>query len=443
MPDILLENTFIDPDSAEGQAALAKAYQTKTRPRCMCNETRPELYITPFNGRFILRRMPGTGPDHAVSCPTFDPPEGISGLGPLIGSAISYNEAGEVDLKLDFPLTIRGKRAAPPAPPSSDKQKEATTPPRKLTLTSLLHFLWNEAELNRWSPGMEGKRSWSLIRHLLLNAAIGKSAKSLSLADRLFIPEPFHREKLREISTRHDAFLTRLRSGEGTPQPVGIVIAEYKSHEKGRVGFRFTFKHLPDHPFYADADLAARFERAFEPWLHLADVVPGIHLMVLATFTMARAGYPSLVEIALMPTSDTWIPFETLRDLTLLADLTAARRKFLKPLRFNLGISAILPSLLLIDAGPDPVRLYLDPPATTEEDLIPDHHNEGDAEAEDETHAKATKSSTVAEAGDRWPQWIWTEGTDRPPLPPIQKTTQPHSASVQHPKGSARNHART
>ncbi|MCZ8056633.1 MAG: DUF1173 family protein [Microcystis sp. LE19-12.2C] len=441
MPDILLENTFIDPDSAEGQAALAKAYQTKTRPRCMCNETRPELYITPFNGRFILRRMPGTGPDHAISCPTFDPPEGISGLGPLIGSAISYNEAGEVDLKLDFPLTIRGKRAAPPAPPSSDKQKEASTPPRKLTLTSLLHFLWNEAELNRWSPGMEGKRSWSLIRHLLLNAAIGKSAKSLSLADRLFIPEPFHREKLREISTRHDAFLTRLRSGEGTPQPVGIVIAEYKSHEKGRVGFRFTFKHLPEHPFYADADLAARFERAFEPWLHLADVVPGIHLMVLATFTMARAGYPSLVEIALMPTSDTWIPFETLRDKTLLSELTAERRRFLKPMRFNLSKSASLPSLLLTDAGPHPVRLYLDPPAKSEEDLLPDRHNEGEAEDEDESRAKKAKSPTVAEAGDTWPQWVWAEGTDRPPFPPIHRSSEARQATSPQPNAPAQGHA--
>ena len=436
MSDILIDKDFIDPETTEGQAALAKAYLAKVRPKCICSEARPELYIAQVNDRFILRRMPGTGPDHAISCPTFDPPEGISGLGPLIGSAISYNDIGEVELKLDFPLTIRGKRAAPPAPPASDKQKEATTPPRKLTLTSLLHFLWNEAELTKWSPGMEGKRGWRIIRHLILNAAIGKSSKSFALADRLFLPEPFHREKIREIAARHDAFLTKLRCADGTPQPVGILIAEYKSHERGRVGFRFTFKHLPETPFYADTDLAARFERAFEPWLRLADMAPGIHLMVLATFTMARAGYPSLVEIGMMPTSDTWIPVESLRDLSLLADLTAERRRFLKPMRFNLGLSAILPSVLLTDAGPDPVRLYLDQPEpqVADDGLLPSHPTTDPLDS--------TENQTSPEAGDRWPLWVWPEGTDRPVFPPVQRISNNRAHPPSHAQSTAPTEAR-
>ena len=414
MPDILLGREILDPEGETGQLRLAAAYKAKERATCLCSEKKPELYIALVNQRYILKRMPGTGADHATHCPTFDAPEGVSGLGPLLGSAISVEEDGHVDLKLGFALTLKGKRAVPPAPPHGDKSPEATPPTRKLTLTSLLHYLWSEAELTRWSPGMEGKRGWGLVRHLLLEAASGKTTKSLSLADRLFIPDPFVKEKANDIARRREEAFHRLKPADGTPQPVGLIIAEYKSHEKGRVGYRFTFKHLPDAPFYAEADLAARFERAFEDWLRFADVMPNLHLITIATFAITRAGYPTLLEIGMLPTSEQWIPIETKRDMILLQHLTAARRRFLKPMRFNLGRSIILPSLLLTDAGPDPVRLYLDDP-NREAELGED----GSEPASMPPPAAPAKQSM--EITDKWPLWLWSEGADPPDMPPVHR----------------------
>lgn len=419
MPEILLGRDIIDPDGEGSQTRLAAAYKEKERATCLCSPNKPELYIALVNGRFILKRMPGTGADHATHCPTFDAPEGVSGLGPLLGSAISVEEDGHVDLKLGFALTLKGKRAVPPAPPNGDKSPEATLPARKLTLTSLLHYLWSEAELTRWSPGMEGKRGWGLVRHLLLEAASGKTTKSLNLADRLFIPEPFIKEKANDIARRRDEAFHRLKPADGTPQPVGLIIAEYKSHEKGRVGYRFTFKHLPDAHFYAEADLTARFERAFEDWLRFSDVTPNLHLVTIATFAITRAGYPMLLEIGMLPTSEQWIPIETKRDMTLMQRVTAARRRFLKPMRFNLGRSIILPSLLLTDAGSDPVRLYLDDPNR-------------EAEASDDgvnpaaTGASPSPARHSMEVTDKWPLWLWTEGMDPPDLPPVYRATHPN-----------------
>ncbi|MBD1206774.1 MAG: DUF1173 family protein [Rhodobacteraceae bacterium] len=416
MPEILLGRDIIDPNEEDSQLRLAAAYKAKVRATCLCSPNKPELYIALVNQRFVVKRMPGTGAEHATHCPTFDAPEGVSGLGPLLGSAISVEEDGHVDLKLGFALTLKGKRAVPPAPPNGDKSPEATPPARKLTLTSLLHYLWSEAELTRWSPGMAGKRGWGLVRHLLLEAASGKTTKSLNLADRLFIPEPFFKEKANDIARRHEEAFHRLKVADGTPQPVGLIIAEYKGHEKGRVGFRFTFKHMPDAPFYAEADLTARFERAFEDWLRFSDVTPNLHLVTIATFAITRAGYPSLLEIGMLPTSDQWIPIETKRDMTLLQHVTTARRRFLKPMRFNLGRSVILPSLLLTDAGPDPVRLYLDDP-----NCEADRHEE----SADQPNAPTAPAKQSMEITDKWPLWLWSEATDPPDLPPVHRI--PHS----------------
>jgi hypothetical protein len=406
MREIELDGFRFDPETAEGQERLARAHAARQRPICGCTEARPELYIAHLGDRYLVKRMPQTGPDHALHCPAFEAPEGISGLGPLVGTAVSWSEDGEVALKLDFPLTINGKRAIAPPPRSADKAAEATTPARRLSITALLHFLWQEAELNRWSPGMAGKRSWGLVRHLILAAAAGKAAKGRPLAEAVFLPEPFQSERKAELAARREALLARLRSAPGTPQPVGLLLAEYKSHEPGRIGARFLFRHLPDLPFHAEADLASRFERAFEAELQMADLVPGLKLVALASFAFARHGAPNLIEIALMPVSEHWIPVETLRELSLVDALAGGRRRFLKPLRFNLARSARLPAALLTDAGPAPYRLYLAGQQGT------------GSSQDDETTTEEDTNAPDADPAERWPCWTWCEGEAMPALPP-------------------------
>lgn len=414
MAHIQVLSREIDPETEEGQALLASAHSKRQRAHCLCCDRKPELYITHIgDDRFILKRMPGTGPDHASHCTSFEPPEGVSGLGPLVGSAITFTGNGEVALKVDFSLTIRGSRVLPPAPPNSATLPEASAPQRRLSLTSLLHFLWSEAELARWSPGFEGKRGWGLIRHLLYSAARGKTTKALTLSDRLHVPEPFEKDAVAAIRGRRETFLRSLQVERGTAQPVGILIAEYKSHEKGRIGYRFTFKHMADTPFYAEADLASRFDRAFADHLRLADLMPHLRMVAIATFCVDRAGLPKLLEIGLMPTTEYWIPIETSRDIELANRLVAERRSFLRPLRYNLTRATVLPSALLTDAGDHPVRLYLDDPYDSQgpEDVV---------SANSDVGFERQAARTVEEI-DKWPLWYWPLGHECPALPDLAR----------------------
>ena len=83
-------------------------------------------------------------------------------------------------------------------------------------------------------------------------------------------------------------------------------------------------------------------------------------------------------------------------------------------MRFNLGRSIILPSLLLTDAGPDPVRLYLDDP-NREAELGEDGSEPASMPA------PATPAKQSMEITDKWPLWLWSEGADPPDMPPVHR----------------------
>jgi len=87
-------------------------------------------------------------------------------------------EDGVTRLKFDFSLSKTGARALPVA----KEQAEAggvKTDGSKLSLRALLHYLWDQAEFNRWRRGMAGKRNWAVIGKFLLEAAEGKTAKGI------------------------------------------------------------------------------------------------------------------------------------------------------------------------------------------------------------------------------------------------------------------------
>lgn len=127
-------------ESKDLHEILANAHKARERPVCLCSNTFPEMYVAQVNQNFILKRMPGTGHLHDPSCSTFDPPPELSGLGQVNGSAISVDDDGLTSLKLDFPLSVRGKRGTPPTP-SESETSSAIAPPKKLTLIGMLHYL--------------------------------------------------------------------------------------------------------------------------------------------------------------------------------------------------------------------------------------------------------------------------------------------------------------
>jgi hypothetical protein len=328
--------------------AIAADYEAQRRPRCLCTGSGVEMYVARLGDGYIIKRMPGTGDQHAPTCASYEPPADLSGLGQLLGTAITEDPAtGETALKLGFSMTKIGSRSAMPAPgpPSDSVSSEGT----KLSLRGLLHYLWDQAELTRWQPSFAGKRSWATVRQRLLQAADGKIARSGALLDRLFIPEPFSVEQRDAINARRIARWARAITEPGKPQSLMLLIAEVKEIVPARYGFKAVIKHLPDQAFAMDEKLYRRLGRRFADELALWGAADTLHLIAIATFGINPAGMVSIEELSLMPVTAQWLPVEDGFALQQVEQLVRDQRSFIKVLRYNLATNNQLATVMFVD----------------------------------------------------------------------------------------------
>lgn len=137
--------------------------------------------------------------------------------------------------------------------------------------------------------------------------------------------------------------------------------------------------------FFMDADLGRSFDKLTAAKAMMVEATEGAHMIAIATFSM-RGNYAEIREIAVMPVTADWIPFDDEREITLVKAL--ADRNFVKCLRYNLRADAPVASVLLTDTTP-PTALYVPP-----HDLAP--------EAEAELREIATEGA--------YPAWIWSAG---------------------------------
>ena len=317
----------------------------------MCLVDGVEMYVARLAGTnegFIVKRMPNTGSHHAPDCPSYEPPAESSGLGQVLGSAITEDPAtGETTLKLDFSMSkISGRSAMPTAGGGSDSVASSGT---KLSLRGLLHYLWDQADLTRWHPGFAGKRTWSTVRKHLLLAAENKITRGDSLRSRLYIPEVFSVDQRDEIHARRMAQWSQAIAVPGKPQHLMLLIAEVKEIVPARYGFKAVVKHVPDQAFALDEQLYRRLGRRFESALTLWGAAEDIHMVMIATFSVAAAGVPTIVELSLMPVTRHWLPVEDGFEKQLIDRLVADGRSFVKGLRYNLGAESALASATLTD----------------------------------------------------------------------------------------------
>lgn len=357
---------LIDDGDPGFAATMAAAYQNKLRPVCVCREPGAEMYVARVNGRHIIKRMPNSGGQHAPACDSFEPPAELSGLGEVMGTAIQENpEVGQTALKLDFSLTKIAGRAAPT--PNGQEADSVRTDGNKLTLRGLLHYLWEEAGFNRWSPGMAGRRSWYVIRRYLLAAADGKVAKGDALGDSLYIPEPFSLEHKTEIEQRRMAHLGKACAMEKGGRRLMVVVGEVKEIAPSRYGYKIVFKHLPDFHFMVNEDLHKRLRKRFDMELSLWDAMESTHLMAIGTFGVGASGVASLEEVALMIVTENWIPFDSMFEKTVIDAMTHAGRRFFKGMRYNLPASRPLACVVASDTEPLPVAMYVLPPGSNDD----------------------------------------------------------------------------
>ena len=391
------------PDSAGFVEAIAAAHAEHHRPRCLCWQGGIEMYVARLGDSFIVKRMPNTGSQHAPGCPSYEPPPEFSGLGQVLGSAITEDPAtGETTLKLDFSMSkITGRSAMPTSDGDSDSVVSSGT---KLSLRGLLHYLWDQAELTRWQPGFAGKRTWGTVRKHLLLAAENKIARGDSLRSRLYIPEVFSVEHRDAISARRMAQWSQAVAVPGKPQHLMLLIAEVKEIVPARYGFKAVVKHVPDHAFALDEQLYRRLGRRFESALALWGAAEDINMVMIATFSVAATGIPTIVELSLMPVTRHWLPVEDGFEKQLIERLVADRRSFVKGLRYNLGVGSTLASATLTDCDDGAPLLFV-------------------------AHAGIDEGARYLQVCDPLvPVWLWNPSSGAMPSLPPRRQQHPRAA---------------
>jgi hypothetical protein len=224
-------------------------------------------------------------------------------------------------------------------------------------MRGLLHLLWDRAGFARWSPRMEGKRSWFVVRKYLLEAAEEIDAKGAPLASRLFIPETFRLEAAEALRERRAAFFGALRlDGSSEHVPLALLVAEVKDLIERGDGYSMLLKHLPDCPLALDRATGQQLARRFERELLAKAQQPDTRLVVGCTVRPTEEGLGHVDTLAMMAVTPEWIPFDHLLERALLGELMRQRRRFLKPLAYE-GTAAAFASALLLDAGDAPVPL--------------------------------------------------------------------------------------
>ncbi|RCW65130.1 DUF1173 family protein [Pseudorhodoferax soli] len=339
------------------QAALAKAHDAQERPRCLCVSGGVEMYIARHR-QFVLKRMPGSGMRHHPECPSYEPDAQQSGLGELVGEAVLEPTPGSFELRVNFPWMRVAGRAVPKGEPQDPA--EVVVARKRMSLRALMHFLFERAGLNRWTPAMQGKRNQGVLHKYLLEAAESVTVRGLSLSERLYVPEPFSEEGREGAASRRRAKLSVLHPRNGQ-SPLAIALGEFKACDTTALGCRVWIKHAPDAPLLADARTWGRIERTFGALLEArhADTNQRVRVVMAALIRARREHTYEIDAASMMLTSEHWIPLDGVHELDLLGELVAQRRRFLKPLRYDARTAAAFPNALLLDAGTKAVPLHV------------------------------------------------------------------------------------
>lgn len=356
-----IADRIIGESASDLQTVLADAHRRRIRPLCVCMDPGLPMYIAQVEDQYLVKRMPLSGSEHDAACPSYDPPDELSGLGVLMGSAIQVDpESGLSAIKVGFSLSKVGARTTPVTGAGSADSVAGET--KKLTLRSLLHYLWHQAELTAWTSRWAGKRHWWNIRWHLLEAAGQMTVKGGMLSDVLFVPEPFRASDKAAIEQRRAEALAPALPPSSGPRKLMILLGEVKDILPTRTGHRLIVKHMPDFPFMLDGELHRRLQARFENELMLWGADEASHLMAIATFGLTPTGLARIEEMALMVVSENWIPYDSVYEKKLVDALAKLNTRSVKGLRYSL-LAERPSAAAVLQRQPRPLALYIIPPA--------------------------------------------------------------------------------
>jgi hypothetical protein len=277
-----------------------------------------------------------------------------------MGQSIIERSADCVELHVDFPLARAPGRAIARSAPQGLAEISATR--HRMSLRAVMHFLFERAGFNRWTPAMQGKRTQAVLHRYLLEAAEGVETKGVRLLERLYVPEQFRQEQKIEIAERRRDKLAILQTPEDDIHfKMALVIGEYKYDEPSPLGRKVWLRHMPDAPLFIDTRAWERVERTYGSLLEARDADTRTRQrVVMCALIYAKREHTYQIDAAsFMLATENWIPIEGVHEVDLIETLTEQRRRFMKPLRYDARSMASFPSALLLDTGPRPTPLHV------------------------------------------------------------------------------------
>jgi len=327
----------IGSDDPDFEQRLKAAFLKGVRPQCLCREPAPDMYIARWQERHILRRMPGSSQSHAPDCkhalPAADAVRQTSDIRSQPASipnrdVWTQQHGPYTTIYPGFRLRCRGKHVQDSARADIAMTTGRLSPRNRCGLADLIDFLWFRAGLSYWIPAFAGKRSWAIVRSRLLAAANTICMLNRPLTDRLYIPQPFHRDHQTGIAASRAIFLEGYRTHHAGHYDLVVLLAEVKLIQPAAYGFRFVLRHAPDFPVFFNALFCAGLRTRFHPQLRLFESRDDVRLMMLATASINRSGAAVIDDLALMPVNRVWIPAHTPARFALTEALIQQNRKF-------------------------------------------------------------------------------------------------------------------
>lgn len=348
---VTLAATRADPDGF--RAVFERARAEVGHARCRCTAGRPRLVIRRHGGRYWLACWPGGGTDHDPGCRFFhDPTPPDSGRGGYTRAALHELGGGQARIRLEHALTARSRGAEPDTTASDgDGHSGGRT---RMSLGGMLQYLWERAELNSIGPPRWG-RDWAACARALHAVVAQLAVNGQDLAGSVYIVPPYQKT----LAGVHKAVFRRFSnslSGSRANVRRGLILGAIKDLSPSPHGYRIALRHHPV-PLYLTAALHDRLARsaraAFSPTRPA-----GSERVLLALIETSPGGYHTIVAAAAMLTSRDHVPADSSHEVAMSGALAAARRPFVKPLRYD-STEAVFPDFLLVDADPPtPVEVW-------------------------------------------------------------------------------------
>lgn len=352
-------------DANEEQAQSLLRQHKQTYPLCLCTAEGVPMYIRQMQatGKCYLARMPGTGPDHAVTCPSFEPIHGEAESEAYRDGAIAPLDDGRILFRLDVGFGVRDNSPAPPVarPDRPELPQMVDTQPRQLGLFALLQFLWAQAELHHWHPKMRDRRGYRQVYKHLLMAAEQIVIKGFPMSHRLFIPEPFRKDDAMAISTRRLERLSRLSRSPNGQRRRFLALGQVRRVRSNADVVRLNLAHVSD-DVMVQMPLST-WERLTKRWRVTSpteeDDSDDLRLWALFLVDAFQNHILLSRAAALMQTTAHYLPVFRPPEISLTYGLVESERRFIKLLAYDGRPAQGGPTFLLTDCGDQAIPLYI------------------------------------------------------------------------------------